>query len=412
MNFDVGTKYTRAQIQDLLGVPEDRRGGDWATGYTRFVDEFFVFCNVGSAGRTGHDYPNRWEGEQLVWSAKNRSNVSQPLMRAVAAGSLPAHIFHRSADRSPFTCAGRATAADVQDSTPVIVRWSFDQPPAKDSINYLSRDIICEELNKMGFNLEPAGSKTRRVTRGPITLYIKFDSNRSILVVDPSYEEGVTALLQIPGVQRANRNLFYHNSTMRSFPQHIRTGKDPIPFGIDFGFTSRQALSQFIETLEMMPTTPSVGSADQMDVDPRTETEAMRAERLGQQNFRRDLLDFWGARCALTGLAIPELLRASHIKPWCDANSKERLDPNNGLLLALHIDGLFDRGFISFDENGSILISNKLNDESLRCLGVTPELEISNLNSRHQSYLGHHRERFGFGLREVIRRSKISSADM
>jgi len=396
MNFDVGTQYTRAQIQDVLGVPEDRRGGDWATGYTRFADELFVFCNVGSAGRTGHDYPNRWEGEQLVWSAKNRSNVSQPLMRAVSAGSLLAHIFHRSADRSPFTYAGRAKAADIQDSTPVIVRWSFDQPPAKGNSDELSREIICEELETLGFHLETAGVKTRRVTRGPITFYVKFDSNRSILVVDPSYEEGVTVLLQIPGVQRANRNLFYHNSTMRSFPQHIRTGKDAIPFGIDFGFTSRQALRQFIVTLEGVLITPSVDSADQMDVDPRTETEAMRAVRLGQQNFRRDLLDFWGARCALTGLAIPELLRASHIKPWCDATSTERLDPNNGLLLAVHMDGLFDRGFISFDENGSIMISSRLNDESMSCFGITPELSIANLSAQHQQYLSHHRKRYSF----------------
>jgi hypothetical protein len=134
MDFDVGAQYTRAQIQQLLGVPEDRRGGDWATGYARFGDELFVFCNVGSAGRTGHDYPNRWDGEQLVWSAKNRSNASQPLMRAVAGGSQPAHIFHRSADRSPFTYAGRAKAADIQDTTPVIVRWSFAKAPAKETV--------------------------------------------------------------------------------------------------------------------------------------------------------------------------------------------------------------------------------------------------------------------------------------
>jgi hypothetical protein len=248
----------------------------------------------------------------------------------------------------------------------------------------------------LGFNLAAAGVKTRRATRRSITLYIKFDSNRSVLVVDPSYEEGVTTLLQIPGVQRANRNLFYHNSTMRAFPKRIWSGQDPIPYGIDFGFTSKQALRSFVAMLEDVPVAESVDSADQMHVDPRTETEAKRAVRLGQQNFRRDLLDFWGARCALTGLAIPELLRASHIKPWCEANSSERLDPNNGLLLAVHIDGLFDRGFISFDEDGAILISDKLDDESLKCFGLTPELRVSNLNSQHHKYLSHHRLLHGF----------------
>lgn len=396
MDFEVGGQYTRAQIQDLVGVPADRRGGDWATGYTRFDNELFVFCNVDSAGRTGHDYPNRWDGEQLVWSAKSRSNLSQPLMRAISEGSSPTHIFHRSADRSPFTYAGRAWASHIEDTTPVVVHWSFDLPPAREITDELSRDLLCEELITAGFKVAPAGIKTRRATRGLTTLYIKFDSNRSVLVVDPSYEEGVTALLQIPGVQRANRNLFYHNSSMRAFPKRIWLGKAPIPYGIDFGFTSQQAFRRFIETLEDMPITLSAAGADRMDIDPRTETEAMRAVRLGQQNFRRDLLDVWGARCALTGLAIPELLRASHIKPWSEATSTERLDPDNGLLLAVHIDGLFDRGFISFDENGSILISSRLTDQSLRCFGIGPHLSIAKLSSRHQRYLDHHRKFHGF----------------
>jgi putative restriction endonuclease len=397
MEFEAGAQYTRAEIQQLLGVPEeDRRGGDWATGYTRFGNELFVFCNVGSAGRTGHDYPNRWDGDQLIWSAKSRSNISQPIMRAVADGSLPAHIFHRSADRMPFTYAGRAKAVDIQDTTPVILRWSFDHAPAKDTINDLSREDVCEELERLGFSIAPAGVKTRSATRGPLTLYIKFDSNSSIVVVDPSYEEGVTALLQIPGVQRANRNLFYHNSTMRAFPKRVWSGQDPIPYGVDFGFTSRQSLRTFISRLEGVPVAASSNDADQMNVDPRTETEAKRAVRLGQQNFRRALLDFWKGRCALTGLAIPELLRASHIKPWRDSSSVERLDSNNGLLLAVHIDGLFDRGFISFDDNGSILISEKLDKQSLKCFGITPGQAIPNLSAQHRGYLSHHRQLYGF----------------
>jgi hypothetical protein len=53
--FQVGEKYTRAEVQDALNVPEDRRGGDWDTGYTSYDGQIYVFCNVGTAGRTGHD---------------------------------------------------------------------------------------------------------------------------------------------------------------------------------------------------------------------------------------------------------------------------------------------------------------------------------------------------------------------
>jgi len=133
-----------------------------------------------------------------------------------------------------------------------------------------------------------------------------------------------------------------------------------------------------------------------MAVDLKTETEATRAIRLGQQKFRNDLLDRWGGRCALTGLAIPGLPRASHIKPWCDSEPTERHDPDNGLLLAVHIDGLFDRGFISFDDSGRILLSPKLSSESLKCFGITPDLQIAKLHSGQHKYLALHRARFNF----------------
>jgi putative restriction endonuclease len=80
-------------------------------------------------------------------------------MRAVAEGSLPAHIFHRSADRSPFPYAGRAKAADIQNTTPVIVRWSFATAPAKETAIKLSKEAVCEELEALGFNLAAAGVK-------------------------------------------------------------------------------------------------------------------------------------------------------------------------------------------------------------------------------------------------------------
>lgn len=105
MNFDVGTQYTRAHILDILGVPEGRRGGDWATGYTRFTDELYVFCNVGSAGRTGHDYPNRWDGKQLIWSAKKPlKRVSAPDARGrrgISASTYLPSIYRSIAPHMP-----------------------------------------------------------------------------------------------------------------------------------------------------------------------------------------------------------------------------------------------------------------------------------------------------------------------
>ena len=81
-----------------------------------------------------------------------------------------------------------------------------------------------------------------------------------------------------------------------------------------------------------------------------TERDVLAKARIGQGKFRRLVTEAWGLgeSCALTGIAIPELLIASHIKPWRESNNEERLDPANGLLLATHIDKLFDQFLVSF----------------------------------------------------------------
>lgn len=62
-----------------------------------------------------------------------------------------------------------------------------------------------------------------------------------------------------------------------------------------------------------------------------------------------------------TGLDQPELLRASHMKPWADcSDDRERLDPFNGLLLAVHWDAAFDKGLVTFEEDGTARLSEKL----------------------------------------------------
>lgn len=87
----------------------------------------------------------------------------------------------------------------------------------------------------------------------------------------------------------------------------------------------------------------------------------MVVQCVGQDIFRQGLMEFWEGRCAITGLAVPELLRASHIKPWADcATDAERLDVYNGLLLAPHLDALFDQGFITIAADGRVVRSPAL----------------------------------------------------
>jgi hypothetical protein len=124
-----------------------------------------------------------------------------------------------------------------------------------------------------------------------------------------------------------------------------------------------------------------------------TETLAMVAARIGQGHFRDAVAKNWGDRCAVTGCAVREALRASHIKPWAESSDRERLDPHNGILLAAHIDALFDRYLISFEDNGRIIVSSLLMPSDLKALGINTDWRLSKpLSIRQKAYLKLHRK--------------------
>ncbi len=118
-----------------------------------------------------------------------------------------------------------------------------------------------------------------------------------------------------------------------------------------------------------------------------TEKEEMVKCRIGQGKFREQLIEYWKG-CSVTNFKKTELLIASHIKAWRSSNNKERLDQFNGLLLIPNLDKLFDKGYISFDNNGKIIISNDLKNYEL--LGVNPNMKI-NIKEEHKKYLEFHR---------------------
>lgn len=127
---------------------------------------------------------------------------------------------------------------------------------------------------------------------------------------------------------------------------------------------------------------------------PRTtEAERLVVQRVGQEIFREGLIEYWDGRCAVTGLSVVTLLRASHIKPWsvC-ATDAERLDVFNGLLLAPHLDAVFDRGFMTVADDGTILLPESLSRDDRIALGLDRPLRVARLDEGHQHYLRFHRE--------------------
>jgi hypothetical protein len=121
-----------------------------------------------------------------------------------------------------------------------------------------------------------------------------------------------------------------------------------------------------------------------------TEREYLQSARRGQGEFRKALLDRYPEGCPVTGISNPDLLIASHIKPWRTCTNMERLDPHNGILLSAMMDRLFDKGLISFHEDGSMLISPRVSaHDAMRCgLNGTEPLSLS---GKSKEYLDYHR---------------------
>ena len=121
-----------------------------------------------------------------------------------------------------------------------------------------------------------------------------------------------------------------------------------------------------------------------------TEKKRLISARIGQGKYRSDLLMEWQG-CAVTGCTDEALLVASHIKPWSRSTNEERLDPNNGLLLVATLDKAFDRYLISFNDDGTILISKAFKDYAL--VGITSDIKIKT-KQEHAKYLVDHRQQF------------------
>ena len=127
------------------------------------------------------------------------------------------------------------------------------------------------------------------------------------------------------------------------------------------------------------------------DVPSATERSALIKARRGQGLFRSNVARV-ERQCRITRVANPAYLIASHIKPWRHAANDERINGNNGLLLAPQADYLFDRGFISFGD-GRVLVSPVADEKSLVKLGLDPDRppEVGSFNRDQERFLDFHR---------------------
>jgi hypothetical protein len=128
---------------------------------------------------------------------------------------------------------------------------------------------------------------------------------------------------------------------------------------------------------------------DRVGIGP-VEKQNLVKSRRGQGIFRHNVLNR-EKQCRVTKITDPDHLRASHIKPWSKSTDTEKLDGNNGLMLAPHVDHLFDKGWITFTGNGDIILSPHCHPDIFAAFGISGEMNVGAFTPEQDVYLSYHR---------------------
>lgn len=225
-------------------------------------------------------------------------------------------------------------------------------------------------------------------------LYLKADIIKQPLVIDPAYESELFHISTIPGLVVDIPLKFFHMSNLRKFPETIKGGKGPTRYGIAIGVETPAAFHDLLRLLASGVSDKLFSDLQEIELAdvPETQKLELRQTRIGQGKFRHHLLEEFGSKCLLTGIAMSDVLVASHIKPWRSSNNVERLDPKNGILLAAHVDALFDKGYISFTDSGEVLYSPNFSKADIEKFNIPVAVSAFNLCIKRRDFLNYHRE--------------------
>jgi putative restriction endonuclease len=156
-------------------------------------------------------------------------------------------------------------------------------------------------------------------------------------------------IVGMPGVSEQDRLVWreFHDNLSTLGPESEQLLHDLI--------TTNQAVEVDFLQPEKLRLEPSVRTLNRVV----TEATALVKVRRGQQFFRQSILSAYDVRCCISGINVPDLLVASHIRPWSEFPD-DRLDPSNGLCLSSLHDSAFDAGLITLDQNRVVVLSSRL----------------------------------------------------
>jgi putative restriction endonuclease len=132
-----------------------------------------------------------------------------------------------------------------------------------------------------------------------------------------------------------------------------------IEFSSDFSLLSYEATA-ILSNLKKQGVDSFVDLSDLPDIPLGDTRNQIVNARINQTFFRRALLSSFNNTCCITKIQVPELLVASHIKPWSVCNESEKTNPRNGLLLNVFHDKAFDLGYFTINNKFEIIVSLKI----------------------------------------------------
>ena len=187
--------------------------------------------------------------------------------------------------------------------------------------------------------------------------------------------ETIEAVLQLVGeevkkMRRNEPNIFdYGKPNQRSYPLKNFCSSALRSLKQYAQYEQEVIVADGIVAQERNPLTISTKLIAHFDITKEGKDKiSLTRQRKGQDYFRRMILANYGARCALTGIDIPQLLLASHIIPWADKSHKnDRLNPCNGICLSALYDKAFDQGLITISpDDYSVVLSSVLRENETK----------------------------------------------
>jgi putative restriction endonuclease len=203
--------------------------------------------------------------------------------------------------------------------------------------------------------------------------WLKFLSKEHVIDLDLN-ETRIEHILEQEEIKRKNRDHYVKEKDLKNFKSTL---KKYFKFSTEYPSILKKAMDEEESKIK-----------ENLDI-PETTKTALVESRRGQGRFRKELIAYWKG-CSLSSFLEPKFLIASHIKPWKDSTNKERLDSYNGLLLLPNYDKLFDKGYMSFDNNGSIIYATDISEKDKKMLGLDDKMKLK-LDKKHLKYLDYHR---------------------